>query len=75
MNTPFDLSGRAAIVTGASGGLGAGMAVALAEAGADLVLVDRRGSPETEAAVKALGRRALVVVADLLLRESPRVGA
>ena len=47
MNNRFDLSSKTAIVTGGSTGLGAGMAVGLAEAGADIVLVDRTGCPET----------------------------
>ena len=34
---PFDLTGKIALVTGASGGLGAGMAIGLAAAGADVV--------------------------------------
>ena len=41
MNTLFDLSGTVAIVTGASAGLGQGMSLGLAQAGADIVLVDR----------------------------------
>jgi 2-deoxy-D-gluconate 3-dehydrogenase len=66
MTSPFDLSGRVAIVTGASTGLGRGMALGLAKAGADMVLVDRNGSGETVDEVKALGRRALDVAADLM---------
>ena len=40
MDNRFSLAGKTAIVTGGSTGLGAGMAVGLAEAGADIVLVD-----------------------------------
>lgn len=63
----FDLKGRVAIVTGASRGLGAGMAIGLAEAGADLVVVassDRL--QETVDKIKALGRRCIGVQADLI---------
>jgi 2-dehydro-3-deoxy-D-gluconate 5-dehydrogenase len=66
----FDLSGKVAIVTGASTGLGQGMSVGLAEAGADLILVDIRPSKETEEMVKSFGRKSLVVVADLSKLES-----
>jgi 2-deoxy-D-gluconate 3-dehydrogenase len=66
MTSPFDLTGAVAIVTGASTGLGQGMALGLAEAGADCVLVDRTGSAETERRVKELGRRSLTIVADLM---------
>jgi NAD(P)-dependent dehydrogenase (short-subunit alcohol dehydrogenase family) len=57
----FDLSGRVAIVTGTSRGLGQGFARALARAGADLVLTsrDRDSLAAFEAEIKALGRRAL----------------
>jgi 2-deoxy-D-gluconate 3-dehydrogenase len=61
----FSLHGRTAIVTGASTGLGKGMAVALASAGADCVLVARSACTDTEQAVTALGRRAIVVTADM----------
>jgi 2-dehydro-3-deoxy-D-gluconate 5-dehydrogenase len=61
------LDGRVALVTGASRGLGRAMAVALAEAGADLGLLARsRGDLEaTAAAVTAFGRKALVLPADV----------
>jgi 2-deoxy-D-gluconate 3-dehydrogenase len=65
MKNVFDLSGKVAIVTGASTGLGAGMTLGLAEAGADIALVDRTGSPETTEQVRAMGRRALNITADL----------
>jgi 2-dehydro-3-deoxy-D-gluconate 5-dehydrogenase len=61
----FDLTGRTAMVTGASTGLGAGMTLGLARAGADIVLVDRVPSTETFDRVRALGRKAHQVVADL----------
>jgi 2-dehydro-3-deoxy-D-gluconate 5-dehydrogenase len=71
MTSLFDLAGKVAVVTGGSTGLGAGMSLGLAEAGADIVLVDRVASSETEQKIKSLGRQSMVVVADLLKRESP----
>lgn len=62
---PFDLSGQVALVTGANGGLGQAIAVALAQAGADIVSVSRRTAVETRAQVKALGRRFVGIEADL----------
>ncbi len=65
MKNIFDLSGRIAIVTGGCRGLGQGMAAGLAEAGADLVLVDRQEANETADMVRSLGRKALSLTADL----------
>ncbi|MFE4453967.1 SDR family NAD(P)-dependent oxidoreductase [Streptomyces sp. NPDC056796] len=64
----FDLTGRTAVVTGAARGLGRSFAVGLAEAGADLVLVDLPGAEGiagTAAAVEALGRRCRTYGQDL----------
>jgi len=61
----FRLDGKVAIVTGSSTGLGQGMSLGLAEAGADIVGVDYVEAAETEEQVKSLGRRYLPVVADL----------
>lgn len=57
----FDLSGKVALVTGGSRGLGCQMALAFAKAGADVVIASRKldGCKETAAEVEALGRRAL----------------
>ncbi len=62
---PFDLSGKVALVTGANVGLGQAIALALAEAGADIANVSRRAAPETAEKVVALGRRFTGVEADL----------
>ncbi|CAK7260451.1 MULTISPECIES: 2-dehydro-3-deoxy-D-gluconate 5-dehydrogenase KduD [unclassified Shinella] len=61
----FDLSGRWAIVTGANTGIGQAIAVGLAKAGADIVGVGRSAITQTEADVRALGRRFVTVSADL----------
>lgn len=63
----FNLAGKVALVTGASRGLGAGMALGLAEAGADLVVVASSARlQETVDKIKALGRRCLGIQADLI---------
>jgi 2-deoxy-D-gluconate 3-dehydrogenase len=61
----FDLTGRVAAVTGANTGIGRGIAIALAEAGADVALVGRTPAEETAQEVRAAGRRAAIVDADL----------
>lgn len=65
MNSSFDLSGRVAVVTGANTGIGQGIAVALAKAGADIAAVGRSPADETAAMVRSLGRRCELVNADL----------
>jgi NAD(P)-dependent dehydrogenase (short-subunit alcohol dehydrogenase family) len=65
--TIFNLTNKVAVVTGAAQGLGRAMATALAEAGADLMLVDRNesGAHRTAAEIANLGRRAVVAVHDV----------
>ncbi len=61
----FKLDGKVAIVTGASTGLGQGMAIALAEAGADVAGVATSDLSETKALVEKAGGRFLAIKADL----------
>jgi 2-deoxy-D-gluconate 3-dehydrogenase len=61
----FDLTGKSAIVTGAASGLGQGIAIALAEAGADVALVARRVVEETAEQIELLGRKTVAINADL----------
>lgn len=66
MSSVFSLEGKVALVTGASRGLGAAIAVALAEAGADVAVHGNTRSTEaTCARIRDLGRRALPVAGDL----------
>jgi 2-deoxy-D-gluconate 3-dehydrogenase len=66
MTNPFSLDGRTALVTGANTGLGQGIAIALAQAGADIVAAGRRAPVETQAAIRALRRRFHFIPADLV---------
>jgi len=68
----FDLSGKVALVTGASKGLGRAMALGLAKAGCDLALCarDAGGLRETRAAAEASGVRAETFSMDVLSRDS-----
>ncbi|MNZ43357.1 MULTISPECIES: 2-dehydro-3-deoxy-D-gluconate 5-dehydrogenase KduD [Gammaproteobacteria] len=61
----FNLSGKVAIVTGCDTGLGQGMTLGLAQAGCDIVGVNRKIPEETAAKVIALGRRFMAIQADL----------
>jgi len=61
----FNLTGKVAIVTGARTGLGQGMALGLAEAGADIVGIDLNNLGETRNAVEKRGRKFLGIEADL----------
>lgn len=73
MNKLFDLSGKTALVTGGNKGIGKGMALGLAEAGADIIIVSGtvalQGS-DIEKEVTALGRKCSVYQANLSERES-----
>jgi 2-deoxy-D-gluconate 3-dehydrogenase len=61
----FKLNGKVAVVTGAARGLGQGMALALAEAGADIVAVDVLPADDTRKQIEVLGRQCLTVAANL----------
>jgi 2-deoxy-D-gluconate 3-dehydrogenase len=63
----FSLAGKCALVTGASRGLGAAVAIGLAEAGADVVCASTKpnGAAATVNAIRALGRQAWAVGGDL----------
>ena len=64
MSNPFSLQGKVALVTGANTGLGQGIAVALAEAGADVAVAGFVPPTETEAIIKKLGRKFVSIDAD-----------
>lgn len=61
----FNLEGKVALVTGCNTGLGQGMAIGLAQAGCDIIGVNRADPDETAQRVKALGRSFYAIQADL----------
>lgn len=61
----FDLTGKTAIVTGANTGIGQAIAIALAQAGANIALVGRSDAIETAEKIQALGKKTAIIPADL----------
>ncbi len=66
----FKLDNKVAIVTGSGRGLGQAMAIGLAEAGADVALVDVIDMSETQKQIEALGRKCAAITADISKKES-----
>src|SRR5438034_6034226 len=69
----FKLDGKSALVTGASAGLGQAIAIALAEAGANVACHGNTRSPEATCdAISKTGRTAVAVIGDLTKAETPK---
>ena len=75
MMAPSDMHGKVALVTGAAAGLGQAAAVRLAEAGADVAILDiaEQGLEETAARIRGFGRKALVLPLSLAERANCRL--
>jgi 2-deoxy-D-gluconate 3-dehydrogenase len=67
----FDLEGKRALVTGASRGLGAAMALALAKAGADVAVLANEPPDRTAGCIQATGRRTVSLIVDLADPDEP----
>jgi 2-deoxy-D-gluconate 3-dehydrogenase len=65
MTSPFDLTGRRAMVTGANTGIGQGIALSMAQAGAEVLAVGRSSMDHTLQLIEAAGGKAITVQADL----------
>ena len=74
LSTLFDLSGRVALVSGAGRGMGRAMAIAMAEAGSDVMLMGRSlaGVEKTAVDIEKLGRRAIPMACDVSQPEQIR---
>ncbi|KFG82989.1 2-deoxy-D-gluconate 3-dehydrogenase [Metarhizium anisopliae] len=72
MSAPiFSLQGQTAVVTGCTRGIGQAVAIGLAEAGADVILVQRDTSvTSTKEAIEKLGRKAWIYTADMADQQS-----
>ena len=69
----FKLDGKIALVTGASTGLGQAMAIALAQAGANVICHSNSKSPDaTVATIESLGRKAFAITGDLSDKNTPQ---
>ena len=70
----FKLDGEKAIVTGAGRGLGREIALGLAEAGADVAVIDRMSKEceETAAEIRNLGRKAIAIESDVTIEDDVR---
>jgi 2-deoxy-D-gluconate 3-dehydrogenase len=75
MARPFDLSGKRALVTGGARGIGRAIALALAEAGADVAITSRKGDDAEPVAreIRGKGRRSIALLLEVRNRASIRV--
>jgi len=73
---PFDLTGKVALVTGGNSGIGLGMADAMAQAGADLVIwgTNEKKNAAAEAQLKAHGRKVLTQKVDVADEAAVKAG-
>lgn len=66
MKNLFDLTGKTAAITGATRGIGRSMAIALAEAGADIALLQRNPErTDVKEEIEQLGRKCSIIPCDL----------